>query len=89
MNKSDMVREVCKDNMSMTNEAIKHAVRLRYKTTVETNLIIAVVGSEKDRQVLANTENHIRKKAKELLSCCGGDYQQARNILQIVRDGVM
>jgi hypothetical protein len=89
MNKTEMIREVCKDNMSMTNEAIKHAVRLRYKTTVETNLIIAVVGSEKDRRVLSKTEGHIRKKAKELLSCCGGDYHHARNILQIVRDGEM
>ena len=60
MRKSDMIRDVCKHNMSMTNEEIKQAVRIRYKTTVETNLIIATVGSEKDRHVLANTEGHIK-----------------------------
>lgn len=86
MRKSDMIRDVCKHNMSMTNEEIKQAVRIRYKTTVETNLIIATVGSEKDRHVLANTEGHIRKKAKEFLKLCG-DYNHARNVLQIVRDG--
>jgi len=86
MNKSEMIRSIVKDNLSMTNEQIKQQVRAKYGTTVETNLIISIVGSEKDRRVLANTEGHIRKKAREYLRCCEDDYHHARNVLQIVRD---
>ena len=86
MNKSEMIRNIVKDNLSLTNEQIKQQVRAKYGTTVETNLIISIVGSEKDRRVLANTEGHIRKRAKEYLKCCDYDYHHARNILQIVRD---
>lgn len=86
MTKSEMIRSIVKDNLSLTNEQIKQQVRAKYGTTVETNLIISIVGSEKDRRVLANTEGHVRKKAKELLNCCDNDYHHARNVLQIVRD---
>lgn len=89
MNKTEMIRSIVKDNLSMTNEQIKQHVKMKYQTTVETNLIIAVVGSEKDRRVLTNTEGHIRKKASEFLTLCDGDYNHARNVLQIVRDGML
>ena len=43
-------------------------------------LIIAAVGSEKERQVLAHTSGHLKRKAKELIQQAG-DYKAARNIL--------
>ena len=47
MNKSEMIRNVTKDNLSKTNEQIKQLVRAKFGTIVETNLIISIVGSEK------------------------------------------
>ena len=43
-------------------------------------MIIAAVGSEKERQVLAHSSGHLKRKAKELIHQAG-DYKADRNIL--------
>ena len=80
MTKTEMIRDVCRNKIGITNNTIKELVRSKYSTTVESNLIIAVVGSEKERQVLAHTSGHLKRKAKELIQQAG-DYKAARNIL--------
>lgn len=80
MTKTEMIRDVCRNNIGITNNTIKELVRTKYSTTVESNLIIAAVGSEKKRQVLAHTSGHLKRKAKELIQQAG-DYKAARNIL--------
>lgn len=80
MTKTEMIRDVCRNNIGITNRTIKELARSKYLNSVETNLIIAVVGSEKDRQVLANISGHLERKTKELIQQ-DGDYKAARNIL--------
>ena len=80
MTKTEMIRDVCRNNIGIANNTIKELVRSNYSTTVESNLIIAAVGSEKERQVLAHTSGHLKRKAKEIIQQAG-DYKVARNIL--------
>ena len=80
MTKTEMIRDVCRNNIGITNNTIKELVRSKYSTTVEINLTIAVVGSEKERQVMTHTSRHLKRKAKDLIQQTG-DCKAARNIL--------
>ena len=61
------------------NNTITELERSKYSTTVESNLIIAAVGSEKERQVLDHTSDHLKRKAKELIQQAG-DYKAAASL---------
>jgi len=82
MNKTQMVRSVTENNLAMSNAAIKHAVKDRYQTVVETNLIISAIGSEKERSKNAEHAPELKAKAKDLIYAAG-DYRNAQKILAI------
>jgi len=82
MNKTQMVRSVTENNLAMSNAAIKHAVKAKYQTVVETNLIISAIGSERERSKNASIAPALKAKAKELIYDAG-DYRNAQKILAI------
>lgn len=82
MNKSEMIRAVVKDDLGMSNAAIKHAVKAKFNTIVETNLVIFALGSEAERNKNRQVAPYLKQKAKELISSAG-DYRNAQKILAL------
>lgn len=82
MYKSEMIREICKENLQFSNREIKSQVWRRYGRRVESNEIINAVGSEKDRLSYGRNCKLILKAGNEFINKCGS-YDQARRILAI------
>ena len=82
MNKSQMIRAVVKDDLGMSNAAIKHAVKAKFNTIVETNLILYCLPKESERINTAAVAPYLKQKAKELIQTAG-DYRNAQKILAL------
>ena len=82
MNKSQMIRLVTKDDVGMTNAAIKNAVKMKFNTIVEANLIHYVLGKESDRSKNSRHIPYLKDKAKDFI-VSAGDYRTAQRILAL------
>ena len=82
MNKSQMIRLVTKDDVGMTNAAIKNAVKMKFNTIVEANLIHYVLGNESERTKNSRHIPYLKDKAKDFI-VSAGDYRTAQRILAL------
>jgi len=82
MNKSQMIRAVVKDDAGMSNATIKNAVKMKFNTIVEANLIHYVLGKESERTKNSKHIPYLKDKAKDFI-ISAGDYRTAQRILAL------
>jgi hypothetical protein len=82
MYKSEMIRDVYKDDLQCSNKEIKAHVWRRYRTRVGSNEIINAIGSEKERLSYGNSSDFVIKAGNDFIRTCGS-YEQARRILAV------
>ena len=81
--KRQTIRNVTKDDTSLSNPEIKRLVKTRYGLTVGSNEISAVLGNYADRRFSGKsgqTELHL---AAAFLRQFGGDIKRAVNLLHL------
>ncbi len=82
MNKVSMIRAVVKDDAGMSNATIKNAVKMKFNTIVEANLIHYVLGKESERTKNSRHIPYLKDKAKDFI-VSAGDYRTAQRILAL------
>jgi hypothetical protein len=82
MCKTDMVRNIVKENLQYTNKQIKDRVWTTYGVRVGSNEVINAVGSERKRLSYGQTPDYVLRAGETFIRVCG-DYDQARRILAV------
>lgn len=80
-NKSQLIREVSRTSPGMTNKQVKRVVAERYGVEVASNLIIAVLGKERTRQLLAPIRDTLIRLGQEWFDLCGKDRGYCSELL--------
>ena len=80
--KTEMIREVVKDNLQYTNKQVKELVWAKHGVRVGSNEVINAVGSERERLSYGRTPDHVLKEGEKFIRLCG-NYDQARRILAV------
>jgi len=80
-NKSQLIREVSRTVPGMTNKQVKKIIRDRYGIDVASNLIIAVLGKERSRKILAPVRDKLIQMGREWFDACGGDRGYCSELL--------
>ena len=66
-NKSQLIREVARTNPGMTNKQVKKIIRERFGVECGSNLIIANLGKERTRKLLAPVREKLIQLGQEWL----------------------
>ena len=80
-NKSQLIREVSKTIPGLTNKQVKKLLLEKYGVEVASNLIIAVIGKERTRKLLAPIRNKLIQLGKEWFQLCGEDKGYCSELL--------
>jgi hypothetical protein len=80
-NKSELIREVSRAVPGMTNKQVKTIVRERFGVECASNLIIAVLGKEKTRKLLAPIRDKLVTLGQEWFELCGKDKGYCSELL--------
>jgi hypothetical protein len=80
-NKSQVIREVANAKPGMTNKQVKKVIRDQFGIEVGSNLIIAVLGKERTRKVLAPLRETLVRKGQEWFDLCGKDRGYCSELL--------
>lgn len=80
-NKSQVIREVANAKPGMTNKQVKKVIRDRFGIEVGSNLIIAVLGKERTRKVLAPLREALVRMGQEWFDLCGKDRGYCSELL--------
>jgi len=83
INKRQAIRNVTRDDTSLSNTAIKRAVKTRYDLTIESNEITAVLGNYADRRFSGKSGQTQLILAAQYLRQMGGDIRQAVRLLHL------
>jgi hypothetical protein len=80
-NKSELIRDVARAVPGMTNKQVKKIIRDRYGIDVASNLIIAVLGKERTRKLLAPVRSKLMQLGLEWFELCGRDRGYCAELL--------
>ena len=80
-NKSQLIREVSQAIPGMTNKQVKKVVAEKYGVEVASNLIIAVLGKERTRRLLAPIRDKLIQLGQEWFDLCGKDRGYCSELL--------
>ncbi len=80
-NKSQLIREVSGSVPGMTNKQVKKTIQDRFGVDVGSNLIIAVLGKERTRRLLAPVRERLMKLGQEWFDLCGKDRGYCSELL--------
>lgn len=80
-NKSQVIREVANAKPGMTNKQVKKVIRDQFGIEVGSNLIIAVLGKERTRKVLAPLRETLVRKGQEWFDLCAKDRGYCSELL--------
>lgn len=80
-NKSQLIREVHRTVPGLTNKQVKKIIRDQYGIDVASNLIIAVLGKERSRKILAPVRDKLIQMGREWFEACGRDRGYCSELL--------
>ena len=80
-NKSELIREVARAVPGATNKQVKKIIRDQYGIEVASNLIIAVLGRERTRKLLAPVRAKLIQMGLEWYEMCGRDRGYCSELL--------
>ena len=80
-NKSQLIREVARTNPGMTNKQVKKIIRERFGVECGSNLIIANLGKERTRKLLAPVREKLIQLGQEWFDLCGKDRGYCSELL--------
>ena len=80
-NKSQLIREVSQAIPGITNKQVKKVIAEKYGVEVATNLIIAVLGKERTRRLLAPIRVKLIQLGQEWFDLCGKDRGYCSELL--------
>ena len=80
-NKSELIRDVSRAVPGMTNKQVKKIIRDQYGIEVASNLIIAVLGRERTRKLLAPVRDKLIQLGLEWFEVCGRDRGYCSELL--------
>ena len=85
-NKSQLIREVARTIPGVTNKQVKKIIWEKFGVEVGSNLIIAVLGKERTRKLLAPLRDKLVKLGQEWFDLCSKDRGYCSELLsQFVR----
>jgi hypothetical protein len=84
-NKSQLIREVSRAIPGMTNKQVKKIIRDQYGIEVASNLVIAVLGKERTRKLLAPVRSKLVQLGMEWFELCGRDRAYCSELLNSFR----
>jgi hypothetical protein len=84
-NKSQLIREVSRAVPGMTNKQVKKIIKDQYGIDVASNLIIAVLGKERSRKILAPARDKLIQMGREWFEACGRDRGYCSELLNTFR----
>lgn len=80
-NKSELIREVSRTIPGMTNKQVKRVIWEKFGIDVGSNLIIAVLGKERTRKLLAPVRAKLIQLGQEWFDLCGKDRGYCSELL--------
>ncbi len=80
-NKSELIREVSRTLPGMTNKQVKKVILEKFGIDVGSNLIIAVLGKERTRKLLAPVREKLIQLGQEWFDLCGKDRGYCSELL--------
>jgi hypothetical protein len=80
-NKSQLIREVSRAIPGMTNKQVKKVIAEKYGVEVASNLIIAVLGKERTRRLLAPIRDKLIQLGQEWFDLCSKDRGYCSELL--------
>lgn len=80
-NKSELIREVSRAVPGATNKQVKKIIRDQYGIEVGSNLLIAVLGKERTRRLLAPVRGKLIQLGLEWFEMCGRDRGYCSELL--------
>jgi hypothetical protein len=80
-NKSQLIREVSRAIPGMTNKQVKKVIAEKFGVEVASNLIIAVLGKERTRRLLAPIRDRLIQLGQEWFDLCGKDRGYCSELL--------
>lgn len=80
-NKSQLIREVSRDIPGMTNKQLKKVIAEKFGVEVASNLIIAVLGKERTRRLLAPIRDKLIQLGQEWFDLCSKDRGYCSELL--------
>lgn len=80
-NKSELIREVSRAIPGLTNKQVKIMIAEKYGVEVASNLIIAVIGKERTRKLLAPSRDKLIRLGKEWFDLCAKDRGYCSELL--------
>ncbi len=80
-NKSQLIREVSRAIPGMTNKQVKKVIAEKYGVEVASNLIIAVLGKERTRKLLAPIRDKLIRLGQEWFDLCSKDRGYCSELL--------
>jgi len=80
-NKSQLIREVSQSIPGITNKQVKKIIWERFGVEVGSNLIIAVLGKERTRKILAPVREKLIRLGQEWFDLCGKDRGYCSELL--------
>ena len=80
-NKSQLIREVSRAIPGVTNKQVKKIIRDQYGIEVASTLIIAVLGRERTRKLLAPVRGKLIQFGLEWFEMCGRDRGYCSELL--------
>lgn len=80
-NKSQLIREVSLSIPGVTNKQVKKIIKEKFGVDVASNLIIAVLGKERTRKLLAPIRDQLVKLGQEWFDLCGKDRGYCSELL--------
>jgi hypothetical protein len=80
-NKSELIREVSRAIPGLTNKQVKKLIAEKYGVEVASNLIIAVLGKERTRKLLAPVREKLIQLGQEWFDLCGKDRGYCSELL--------
>ena len=80
-NKSQLIREVSSTIPGITNKQVKKIIWERFGVEVGSNLIIAVLGKERTRKLLAPVRERLIRLGQEWFDLCSKDRGYCSELL--------
>ena len=84
ISKAQAIRNVAKQDCSITNGHVKQLVKERYGLEVQTNQINNTIGSYADRKNQGPAHQTLLKLAGDLVEGCGNDRRRAAMLINTV-----
>lgn len=80
-NKSQLIRDVSKAISGITNKQVKRIIWEKFGVEVGSNLIIAVLGKERTRKLLAPVREQLVRLGQQWFDLCGKDRGYCAELL--------